>query len=280
MASHLSNDFLPRGAMATISPVTGHQPAFFANAPGFNLDPVLPVFRRFLSDIDGLSTLKTAIHCVDSSPFINVCLISLRSAPYAYLGDKHLLGDFDNGVSCRLRYLESAVTSTASVVYNFVFGVIFSTLSLVTLGQVKILTDQMHKNWIHTALATSTLAISSIGTVSPAFGIKANLGVVFAIGIVLAHWMQEGLVSKIGTAYQRHSRDLRAATAEACLRNGRNFDREFTPFYNYLDSHLNDRVNTLPKFISVAQGAAQHLPRVFPVASPDVIFDQLRQLMT
>jgi hypothetical protein len=244
-----------------------------------NLDPVIPVVRRILEEVDFMRPLKTAVDCLDSGPFFNVTMVSLKSVPYVYFGDQGIVREFDNGVSCRLRYLETIVTSTAALVYNCVFSLIFSAFSLVTLGQVRLITDQMSKHWVHTALSVLALAISCAGTVSPALGIKANLAGGFVIGVALLQWMQGDVISRISTAYQRQNSELKLAVSQGCQGSGIDFNRQFTPFFNYLDSHLNNRVKTLSEFIDVAQNAAQHFPSgVIPMASSGGIIGNLQSL--
>jgi hypothetical protein len=243
-----------------------------------NLDPIIPVFRRILEEVDFLQPLKTAVDCLDSGPFFNVTLVSLKSAPYIYYGDKGIVKEFDNGVSCRLRYLETAVTSLAATVYNLVFGLIFSVLSLVTLGQIRLITDQMRKHWAHTALAVAALGISCAGTVSPDLGIKANLAGGFAIGVAISQMTQSDVISKISTAYQQHNAALKQAVAQACRNSGIDFNREFTSFFDYLDSHLIDRVKTFPEFADVVKNAAQRLPSILPTASTGLIINHLQKL--
>jgi hypothetical protein len=249
--------------MATVGTATSvdRQPSVISQLR-INLNPIIPVFRRILSDIDFLRPLKAAFDCFDSGPFINVSLVSLKSAPYAFFGNTRLVQGFDNGLSCRLRYLEAVVTSAAAVVYNLVFSTIFTALSLVTLGQVKILADQMHKNWMHVALAVAALGISCVGTVSPNVGIKANLAAGLAIAVVVLQWVQGDIISKIGTAYQRYRQELQSATNEICQANGIN-PADLTPFYTYLDVHLNERVKTFSEFAAVVLGVRQHFPRIF-----------------
>lgn len=242
------------------------------------LNPVIPVVRRILSEMDFLRPLKTAVDCLDSGPFVNVTLVSLKSVPYAYYGDKGIVKEFDNGVSCRLRYLETAVTSLAATVYNFVFGLIFSALSLVTLGQVRWIADQMRKHWAHTALSVAALGISCAGTISPNLGIRANVAGGYAIGLAVSRWMQGDVISKISAAYQRYNSDLKQAVAIACVGSNIDFDRIFTPFFNYLDSHLNDRVQTFSEFTNIVQNAAEHFPPIIPRASSEVIIDNLQRL--
>jgi hypothetical protein len=245
-----------------------------------NLDPVIPVVRRILSDVDLSASLKSAALFADSSALNNVSLISLRSIPYAYYGDNAWVREFDNGLSCRMRYLEAVVTSTAAVVHNLVFGVVFSVASVVTFGQVKWLNDQMQKHCVHVAFAVAAVGISCCGTVSPQFGIMANLTAGVYIANVLLLMGQREIISKICSAYRQHHQELKSATAQACRNSRIEYDREFTPFYNYLDSHLSGDVNTLPELVEVFNGAAQQIPspRIIPFASPGVIMDEFRLL--
>jgi hypothetical protein len=260
-----------------IGSVTNQAP--FVGPRTLNLDPVIPVVRRILEeDTDFLRPLKTVMDCLDSGPLVNVSIVSLKSVPYVAYGDRRIVKEFENGVSCRLRYLEAAVTSLAAFVYNFVFGFIFSALSLVTLGQVRLINDQMQKQWVHTALSIVALGISCVGTISPDLGIRANLAGGFVVVFGLLQLVQGDVITKITTTYQHRSGELRQAVEHACRNSGIN-SREFTPFFNYLDANLNNnRVTTFSEFSEVIQSAAQQFPIFIPTASPQVILSNLQEL--
>lgn len=242
-----------------------------------NIDPLISVIRNSLGDADLMRPLKSAVDCLDSGPFLNVCLVSLKSVPYAFYGDKAMVKEFDNGISCRLRYFEAALMGVASLVYNFVFATAFSVLSLVTLGQVQILKDQMRKLWIHTALAAASTAIGFVGTASPALGIKANLAGGMAIGVILFQWMESGVIRNICSVYQRHRTELQNAARQCVQGNAELYNRQIAPFFTYLDEHLNDRVQTLPEFLNVVQESRQHLNASLS-ASPGVVLENVMGL--
>jgi hypothetical protein len=239
-----------------------------------NLDPLVPVIRRTLSDANFFSGFRMFAHCLDSSPFVNVSLVSLKSAPYVYYSDKVLVQEFDNGISCRLRYFEAAITSLAAVIYNFVFGIVFSVLSLVTLGRVKMIVDQMGKHWAHSVLAVAAFGIAAIGTVSPNLGIKANYAAGLAVAGALLDWTEGEAISKICSAYQRHRQEFAQGAAMVCLNDGIP-QNTFTPFLNYLNDHLNNRVESLSDLMGVVQNGAQRLPNITPWVTPQVLVNEL-----
>src|SRR5580698_187334 len=82
-----------------------------------DLDPIVPVIRRILTEVDFIGPLKTAMDCIDSGPLINVSLASVKSLPYTMYSGNRIVEHFDNAISCRLRYAEVAVMSTASLVH-------------------------------------------------------------------------------------------------------------------------------------------------------------------
>ncbi len=241
-----------------------------------NVDPLVPVLRRALGTLDLLRPLKVGIDCLDSGPFLNVCWVSLKSAPYAFYGSQSLIKEFDNPISCRLRYLESAFMSVAGVVYNFVFATAFTVLSLVTLAQVKEFTEQMQKRWVHTGLSVGSVAIGLIGTISPQLGIQANLAAVLGVGIVLFQWVESDVIRNISVAYQRHREEFRRAGVECAHGDNAFFNREIAPFFDYLDTHLQN-AHSFSNFITVVQGAADRVHVPF-YASPTVLIDNAMQL--
>lgn len=242
-----------------------------------NLDPIIPVVVRIITGADLENVFKGALDCADSSAFLNVTLVSLKSIPFVQRGDDPIVQKFDNALSCRIRYLEAAVMGMASVVYNFVFGAFFSLLSVATVGQVKIFADQMRKHWIHTALAATAVGIAAAGTFSPALGQKANFAAVVAIGGLLTQIAQASVVGKISQAYQAHKVELRTATLQGVRGDRGLFDREFAPLLDYLDSHLTEQIQTLPDLAEVIQGAGARLPNIAPIATPERILGHLRE---
>ncbi|MBS0604540.1 MAG: hypothetical protein JSS60_05820 [Verrucomicrobia bacterium] len=245
-----------------------------------SLDPMVPVIRRILTDVDFMRPLKTAVDCIDSSTLVNVSLVSLKSLPYVLYGDNRMVQEFDNGISCRMRYLETAVTSLASLVYNVVFGAVFSVLSLVTLGQVKMIVDQMRKHWTHTALAVAATAISAVGTVSPELGVKANAAGMFAIGVAVMQWLQGDVIGRLAAAYQQHRQELRDAALQGIGGDRGFYNRDIVPFFNYLDQNFDNRIQSFSDLLNVVQGAQELLPHVVPTVTTDVIIDNVQQLLS
>src|SRR5579871_4780322 len=250
-------------------------------ARSLNLDPAIPVLRKMLSEVDLMKTLKIARDVIDSSALANVSLVSVKSIPYIFHKDNGIVKEFDNGVSCRLRYLEAAVLSLAAVVYNVAFGLIFTALSVATLGQIKWISDQMRKHWIHTVFSVATLAISTVGTFSPELGIKVTLAVGFAVGVALLQWVEGDAVAKICNAFQRNKQELRQAVAQACQTGGINFDQEVSPFLSHLESNLNQRVQTFGEFIEVVSDAVSYFPsNVYPWINPKLVIDQFQEMVS
>lgn len=224
--------------------------------PSIDIDirPILPVAVKILKEINFVNTLKAALYCVDSTSLINVSLVSLRSAPYALAGDNRSIQQFDNGVSCRLRYLESVFMSTASLVYNFFFGALFSVAALVTLGEERVVLDQMGKHWVNTAIAAAGIGICLLGTFSPELGVKANLAAVTALVTVVFNWVQGDVISSLCSAYQNHRQEIRNAVLQGMPHQREFFDRQVVPFFNHLDTHLNARIRTFPDLTRVVRG--------------------------
>src|SRR5690242_6012772 len=94
-----------------------------------NFDPVVPVLKRMLIDTDFKRFVGTAMNCADSSALSNVLLASAKSIPYVVVNDESWAMNLGNGLSCRVRYLECALTSLAASVYHLVLGVAMIVLS-------------------------------------------------------------------------------------------------------------------------------------------------------
>jgi hypothetical protein len=183
-------------------------------------------------------------------------------------------------MSCRLRYLESAFLSTASLVYNVVMSALFGVATLITFGQVKMVMDQMSKHWTHSALATAALGISTIGTFSPTLGVKANAAGLFGVGLIVSQWMQGDLLSKVGDAYQKHRQELKDATFIGVNRDLAFFNRDCAPLFHYLDANLNNQVQTFADLMKVVEGAQEFVPNVVPRATADVILDNIHKVVS
>ncbi len=248
----------------------------------FNLDPVIPVLANVLAEVDLRSPLKTAVDCLDSGPLVNVSLVSFKSIPYVKFGDNPVAQEFDNGLSCRIRYCEAGFMALASLVYNVFFSVVFTAAALVTLGQVKIVADQMRKQWTHTALAAAAFGVASVGTIVPEFGVAANGAVLLAAAVGLVSWVQGDVISKLGAAYQRHSLALRNATLQGLQGDQGLFNREFAPLLNYLDANLNGRLQTSTALREVIDGVSERLPSVMASsnATPSVVLDAFKRIIT
>jgi hypothetical protein len=225
-----------------------------------NVAPLLPVVGKMIADSDLSGMFKLAATVLDSNALSNVTWVSLKSIPFIKGGGTSLVKEFDNPLSSRLRYLEANLMAGASFVYNFVFGVFFTVASIVTLGQVRLITDQMKKNWTHSALAVSAQCISLIGTVSPQLGVQANLGALLLIAGVGAKVAQADLLRKVKTAYLNFKQDLKAAVLVGLNNDRVFFDREFAPLFQYLDSQFSAERNT-PDAVFF-QGVMNRFPRV------------------
>src|SRR5581483_495061 len=255
--------------------VAGIRPRPEGGAVNLNLNPVIPVVAQIVSDMDLGGMLKTVLDCVDSSSLANVSLVTLKCYPIVERGDQLLVQRLDSQVSARIRYLEASVMGIASLVYNVVFGVIFGIVSLATLGQVRVVMDQMKKHWIHIGLAVASVGIAIAGTFSPKVGQKANIAAMLGIGALIGTLAQTDVVRRLTQAYQRHSPALRAAVLQGVQGDRSLFDREFAPFFDHLDHGLNDTVVTVYELAEVVQGVAAYFPQIVPIATPGLIFGSL-----
>lgn len=248
----------------------------------FNLDPVIPVLANILGEVDLRSPMKTAVDCLDSGPLVNVSLVSLKSIPYVKFGKNPVAQEFDNGLSCRMRYFEAGFMATASLVYNVFFSLVFTAASLVTLGQVKIVVDQMRRQWTHTALAAAAVGVATVGTFVPEFGIAANGALLLAAAVGLVSWVQGDVIGKLGTAYQRHSQALKQATLQGLHGDQGLFNREFAPLFNYLDANLNGHLQTSTALREVIDGVSERLPTIMPStnATPSVVLDAFKRIVS
>jgi hypothetical protein len=221
-----------------------------------NVDRLLPVVQSILSDLTNSSSVKTFFNCIDSSPLLNVTLTSLKTVPYALISNSPI--ELGNGLSCRLRYLESAVMGLASMVYNLFIGVILSVATAATFGRVPVIADQMKKTWMQTGLAAVSAGIGFIGTAVPKAGVLSNVAIIFGMGVVLQQIAEQNLVTEICTVYRNHAAELREALADA-VGDANLHRREVVPLLNYLDN-ASRNTHTFTELWEVVQGSIERSP--------------------
>ncbi len=244
------------------------------NAPVQPLDPLFTVVNNILTEIDFRRSIKLPLDCLDSGPMVNVTLTSLKNVPYVLFGDTALLQQFDNGLSARMRYGEALLMGLAGVVYNFVFSLFFTAASVVTLGQVQMISDQMKKHWVHTAEAVAAVGISVVGIVSPEHGLKANAMVLMAGAGAVFKTVTADLVNKVVTSYQKHAQALKDAGLHACEGDQGDYSRSFGPLLNYFDRNLTpQRVTTVEKLLETLWDAKEFMPDFNNI--PDDFIDPL-----
>lgn len=243
-----------------------------------NLDPIIPVIAGIISEMDLGGMFKTALDCIDSSSLANVSLVTLKCYPIVEMRGQAFIERLDNELSARMRYFEALVTGTACLVYNAVFGVVFSVISAVTFGQVRIVLDQMRKHWIHTGLAVASVGIAAAGTFSPKLGQKANIAGALGIVALMGTMAQADVVSKLTRAYERNKEALKSAVLQGLQGDRGLFDRDFAPLFHCLDELRG--VHTFYDLAEVAQEVASNFPHVVPVVTPDRLLAQLGLLST
>lgn len=233
-------------------------------APSFNMVPVADVLKRAANEMGLLNTAKMALNCLDSSSLMQVTLVTAKNLPGTIFHDNSVLQLFENPISMRMRYVESGLQSVASVVYNLACSLVFTLASVITFGQVDILTDQAKKHWVHTALAVASVGISVIGAVSPEYGRKANLAVLMAVGVGLAQLTKANALSNLGSTYQRYSQELKAALLQSVGGNQVTYQEAFAPIFAVLDNRLNANVQTLVDLVEVVGAVDDAVPRLRP----------------
>lgn len=242
-----------------------------------NFDAMLDPLKNALSSLDIKPQVRLLLDCLDSSAFLNVSTVSFRSMPIAFLGDKQMIKEYDNRLSCSVRYLEAALMGVASLVYNVFFTVFFTAASLVTLGQVHCVRNEMRKRCIHAALAAASIGIGLAGVVSPKLGIQANGATALAAGAGLYLATESRLIRNICQAYQRSRAELQRNFTECVRRDDPAHLDEVAPFFNYLDTHLNESVQSFPNLLQVIGEARRRFPRIFPIVNPQAVLDMYRR---
>lgn len=121
---------------------------------------------------EGAAVARHVDNLLTSKPVQMVALTAIRSAPYAL--DLPGFDTWYEAITTRISYLENAILSFASTVYNFVAAVIATFLAGVTCGQVDALNNAFKKYWTNTILGGACTAISVIGVATPKYALIAG----------------------------------------------------------------------------------------------------------
>jgi hypothetical protein len=251
--------------------------ARYVPAGYIDLDPVLPVVEDILRDLNLNGPLMAAIRVIESSALTNTTLVSAKSVPLVYFSDHSIVNIWDNEVSCRLRYAESAFMATASLVYNFVLGLCFSVGSVVAMGGDQMV-QQMQKHWIHTACAVGAIVASTIGTVSPEWGIKANAAVYLALGAAGAAWIHQDVLERIPAVYRDHAEELKDAALDAVGGDQRIYNGEIEPFLRHLDNAFEGDLVSPSDYLEIGKGLLDKVPGLYPRVSKEPVLHNLEEL--
>jgi hypothetical protein len=216
-----------------------------------NLDVVLPVAEKMVYHPRIVDAIRLLGNSLASGPLLNVSLISVKSLPLVLFGDSKLVKEFDNGLACRMSYLESSVLSTVGAVYHFATALIFSIATVFTGGAINSLRHQMDKEWTRFALSILSLGISAAGTVSPEWGIRANAVGLAIVGVGEGLWVHDGVIERIVAGYLAHKEDLKRSLN----------DPRFDPFCNYLDQHLLGFKGNVLQLLTILEAAYALLPK-------------------
>lgn len=245
---------------------------------GISLDPIVPVIKDCLRGLDVHGPIKIAMQALDSSALLNTSVVSLKNAPRVLVEEQPIADMLGNEVSSRMRYAESTLLATASLVYNFFSALFFSVASMVTLGGEPAVTDQVQKHWVHTALALGAIAISVVGTVSPRWGVSANAAAFVAIGIAGAAWVQADLLMRMPKVYRDHAEALKAAALVGVQHDPTIYQREIAPLFEYLDSQFAADEISSAECIEIVKGTWALMPRNMSMTQ-DVALRHLGELL-
>lgn len=114
-----------------------------------------------------------------------------------------------DAITIRANYAESALRSMVSAVYNLALSVIFSTLSMLTLGKVKRLNQACQKYWGYTSFDVSSAAIATLGIAAPRSAAAANLSLFVGLGIVLQRRMEQDLIPVAQQLFNQFENQIR-----------------------------------------------------------------------
>ncbi len=97
-------------------------------------------------------------------------------------------------VTSRVSYGEATVHSLVSAVYNCAIAALCTAALLFTFGLNTKINNAFQKYWIYTALAAASLAIATIGIISPEAARIANLSLLTFCGTVVIHQFERDLL--------------------------------------------------------------------------------------
>ena len=207
--------------------------------------------------------LDDSLMWVESAAFSSLATSAVRNTISEALSNLKIESS-ENCLTRRLRYVETSLISLVSTVYNLAISIIFSALSLVTLGSVKSINTQCKKHWLHTGIALGSFLSANIGIVSPRLG--ALSAVLVLTGLVFGGAMsaQKHLATACSRIYQENKDRLRNAVfagPQGDEESNQRFRLQVTPCLNHIDANFREEnVNSISDIVNVFKRASNVLP--------------------
>lgn len=99
-----------------------------------------------------------------------------------------------NAITSRFSYGEATIHSLASAVYNCAVAALCTVAFLFTFGLDTKINNLFEKYWIYTALAAASLAIGTIGIISPDLATIANFSLLTFCWIKIIHQFERDVL--------------------------------------------------------------------------------------
>lgn len=245
-----------------------------------NLDPMLPIVVRILREMNLAENLQSGARFLDSNALTNVCLVSIKSIPYAFFSDSETVKKFDNGVSARLRFAEAGLMGFVSGAFNGGLALVFGVANLLTLTRVQAISNLWKKHSTNFCLSYASVAISFVGTIAPSFGVKANAAALLLIGFIALNFMQGDFVKTIAQAYQQNRDQIRGAIQQGLNHNPELFNDRIVPILDIVNREVDEgHIRNAQEIRALFQRSDFRLPNLQFYASSEVVQNNFHELI-
>lgn len=225
---------------------------------------------------DSVSILLT------STPLTVLTTTTIKNLLYIGLGREFGLHDPCHFFSARVDYFESALICVASLVHHLVMGIIYSALTVITLGLSSHIQFSFKKHWLQSMHAVAGVGISLLGTLVPTLGAYANVGFIALLSKSVISGcesdlalFEEPLLNEIKGIYSKN-KDLISEFIRSYVNDHKRFDGQ-------IETALNDfgykivEVKKLSELQKLVTETLSKFPSIQPSTLPSTPMKQ-RQL--
>lgn len=217
-----------------------------------------------------ISSDKTLI-ASESTALLQVSYAALKCLPYSLFSSTFGLNDLSQMLSTRVVFFEAALVCLVSTVHNVFFAIIYTILSIPTLGMFGDFYSRCRVHWSHVFYGISCTTLASIGVATPKYGTGA-IGAYMLY--MIAGPVQDGFeedVSRYETDIIDYVKEMAHDYSHIVYSWVRSWVKNEAAFYDYKDTltTIEERIlaaNRIEDLKELAWYAFRELPKRSPQA--------------